>query len=135
MSNLVKFNELDEKILDLYVKGYKKQDIAVKLEIPIDVVNKVFRKKDVKQKLQELIENREILLKAKHLEILNEITDEMVKEALENGSLKDLLGKGRDILDVISLTNSVAKEQEKKRLGTSEGNVLINILNQLSEGE
>ena len=126
------FNKLEEEILELYSQGKTKEDIANELDIPLNVVRRVFYKPKVREKLTELIEAREVLLKEKHLELLEKLTDEMVQEAMEKGDLKSLLGKGRDILDVISLTNQVTKEMEKKRLNTGEQNILINIMQQLS---
>jgi len=132
MSNIVKFSELEEKILELYTKGYTKEAIAIELELPINEINKVFRKPQIKEKMAEIIELRELLLKEKQLGILETITQEMIQEAIEKGDFKSLLNKNRDILDVISLTSQVTKEIEKKRLGTSEQNVIVQILNQLS---
>jgi len=129
MSNIVKFTELDEEILELYTKGYNRKDIAYKLDLPIKTINSVFNKPNIKDKLIDVVEQRELLLKVKQSEILNELTDELVDNA-EN--ITDLLGKGRDILDVISVTNNVMKDTEKKRLGQSGENIIVNILNQLA---
>jgi hypothetical protein len=126
------FNKLEEEILELYSQGKTKEDIANELDIPLNVVRRVFYKPKVREKLTELIEAREVLLKEKHLELLEKLTDEMVQEAMEKGDLKSLLSKGRDILDVMSLTNTLLKEQEKRRLNTGEQNVIVNILQQLS---
>jgi orotate phosphoribosyltransferase-like protein len=132
MGRIVSFNELEEKVLELYTKGYSKDLIALELNIPIDEVKKIFRKPKVREKMQEIIEFREVMLKEKHIEILDELTEKML-EASE-GDITKLLGKGRDILDIIAVTNQIMKEQEKKRLGTNENNVIVQILNQLSGG-
>ena len=132
MSNeLTTFSAIDEKVLELYAQNMSRKDIALTLDIPLKSVNKVFRKPNVKSKLEEIIEHRELLLKAKHLEILEEITDEM----LENSdNYSDLVSRKKDFLDVVTTTNTISKELEKKRMGQTGGNVIVNILNQLSEG-
>lgn len=127
------FNELELKILEMYVSGKNKDTIANELELPIQEVQKVFKRPKVKEKIQELIEMRELMLKEKHLNLLENITEEMFRKAMESGDFSSILNKGRDILDVIAVTNQVTKEIEKKRLGTGQQNVMINILNQLSE--
>jgi len=129
MNELVKFTELDEQVLELYTKGYSRKDIAYKLDLPIKAINKVFVKPNIKDKLVEIVEHRELLLKVKQSEILNDLTDELTENA-EN--MTDLLGRGRDILDVINTTNAMMKETEKKRLGAGGENVIINVLNQLA---
>lgn len=126
------YNIIEEQILELYTKGLNRQDIALQLDIPIKVVNRVFNKPNVKEKIAEIIETRELLLKEKHTAILDELTDKMLEKAREEGDLTDLLNKNRDILDVIYATDKLNKELEKKRLGTSDQNVMINILNQLA---
>ena len=131
-NDLVKYNLLEEEILELYTKGLSRQDIALQLDIPINVVNRVFNKPNVKEKIAEIIETRELLLKEKHTAILDELTDKMLEKAKEEGDLTLLLNKNRDILDVIYTADKLNKELEKKRLGTSEQNVMINILNQLA---
>ena len=129
MSDLVKFTEFDEEVLELYTKGYSRKDIAYRLDVPLKTINKVFNKPNIKSKLEEIVEQRELLLKTKHSEILNEITDSLI-ESVDDP--KELLNKGRDILDVISITNQIFKETEKKRLGSGGESVIVNILNQLS---
>ena len=133
MDKPVIYNELELKILEMYVQGKNKDIIAAELEIPVQEVVKVFKKPKVKEKIQELIEMRELLLKEKHLNLLENITDEMLQKAMESGDFSSILNKGRDILDVIGVTNQVTKEIEKKRLGTGQQNVMINILNQLAQ--
>jgi len=130
MSKITKYNIIEEEILTLYTEGYDREAIAHKLDIPVKVVNRVFSKPDVKKKIEEIVETRELLLREKHTKILDELTDEMIKKA--DGDVTKLIGKGRDILDVIALTDKINKEQERKRLGTSEQNVFINILQQLT---
>ena len=126
------YNIIEEQVLELYTKGLNRQDIALQLEIPAKIVNRVFNKPNVKEKMAEIIETRELLLKEKHTAILDELTDKMLEKAREEGDLTDLLNKNRDILDVIYATDKLNKELEKKRLGTSDQNVMINILNQLA---
>ena len=131
-SEVVTYNIIEEQILELYTKGLNRQDIALQLDIPVKVVNRVFNKPNVKEKIAEIVETRELLLKEKHTAILDELTDKMLEKAREEGDLTDLLNKNRDILDVIYATDKLNKELEKKRLGTSDQNVMINILNQLA---
>lgn len=131
-SDVVTYNIIEEQILELYTKGLNRQDIALQLDIPVKVVNRVFNKPNVKEKIAEIVETRELLLKEKHTAILDELTDKMLEKAREEGDLTDLLNKNRDILDVIYATDKLNKELEKKRLGTSDQNVMINILNQLA---
>ena len=128
-NTLTKFSSLDEQVLELYAQNMSRKDIALQLDVPLKSVNKVLRKDGVKAKIEEIIEHRELLLKEKHLEILDEITDEMVENA---DNYSDLLGNRKDILDVIQTTSNITKELEKKRMGSNEGNVIVNILNQLS---
>ena len=132
MSSVTKYNIVEEQIVELYTKGLSRQDIALQLDVPISVVNRTFNKPNIKEKIAEVIELRELMLKEKQTAILEEITDKMVEKAKEEGDITSLLGKNRDILDVIYATDKLNKEQEKKRLGTSDQNVMINILNQLA---
>ena len=133
MGDIVKYNIIEEEILTLYTEGYDREAIAHKLDIPVKVVNRVFSKPDVKKKIEEIVETRELLLREKHTKILDELTDEMIKKA--DGDVTKLIGKGRDILDVIALADKINKEQEKKRLGTSDQNVFVNILQQLTKDD
>lgn len=134
-TKIVKYNLLEEQMIELYTQGLSRQEIALKLDVPIKVVNRTFSKPNIKEKIAEIVELRELMLKEKQTAILEELTDTMVSKARENGDLTSLLNKNRDILDVIYATDKLNKEQEKKRLGTSDQNVMINILNQLAEDE
>jgi len=129
---LTKYNIIEEEIVTLYTEGYDREAIAQKLDIPISVVNRVFTKPDIKEKIAEIIEMRELLLREKHTQILDEVTDKMLEKAREAGDISVILNSNRDILDVIALTDKINKEQEKKRLGTSDKNVFVNILQQLT---
>ena len=131
-NEITKYNLLEEEIIELYTKGITRQDIALKLDVPINIVNRVFNKPNIKEKIAEIVETRELLLKEKQTAVLEEITNKMIEKAKEKGDITKLLNQNRDILDVIAVTDKLNKEQEKKRLGTSENNVIINILNQLS---
>jgi len=131
MGNIKSINSLEEQVIDLYTKGYSKKQIAIALELPLYEVQKIFKKDNIKQLVNEILETRELLLKEKQLKILEEVTDQMIEKA--DGDMTKLLGKNRDILDVIQTTQSLTKEMEKKRLGTNESNIMINVLQQLIE--
>ena len=126
------FNKLEEEILKLRVKGYTKEDIANELDIPLNVVRRLFYKPGVKEKLQEINETRALILQDMQLELLEKATLEYMEKINEAGTFDVALNKGRDILDVISLTNQVNRELERKRLNTGEKNLIVNILQQLS---
>ena len=120
---------IEADVLSLYAQGISRKAIAYQLDIPVKSVTTILSKPDNKAKLTELIEEREIYLKSKHLAILEDITDRMLEES--EGDVLNTINKNRDILDVMDLTNKLTKETEKKRLGTNTGNNIINILNSL----
>ena len=128
MSELVKFNELEEEILKLYAQGLNRRDISLKLDLPLSSINRVFLKPNVKSKINEIIENKEKLLKLKTMDLLEQSLDDYVDKNAEK-----LLREDRDLLDIVNTIDKVNKESEKKRLGTAGGNVLINILQQLGD--
>ena len=133
MSNITSIKpitDIEAQVLELYAQGIGRKAIAYQLDIPVTSVTKIISKPDNKKRLTELIEEREIYLKSKHLGILEEITDRMIEES--DGDILNTINKNRDILDVMDLTNKLTKETEKKRLGTVNNNNIINILNSLS---
>jgi len=123
--NEIVISEFDEKVVELYIKGLDRDTIALELEVPKKEVDKVFKKSNIKQILEEAISNKEVMLKAKNLSIL----EKLIAEKIESG---ELLNENRDILDLIYATDKLTKENEKKRLGTSSGNIFIEIMNDLT---
>jgi len=132
MSNITPIKpitDIESKVLELYSQGISRKAIAYQLDIPVNSVSSIISKPDNKRRLAEIIEEREIYLKTKHLGILEDITDKMLETA--EGDILATVGKNRDILDVMDITNKLTKETEKKRLGTANNNNIINILNSL----
>ena len=132
-SNITKkqlISEFDEKVIELYIKGKSKEVIASELEVPLKEVKKVFKKPNLSEIVEETIRQKEMLLRSSSLEILEKILYEKVKNG--EATAKELLSENRDILDVIDAINKLTKEQEKKRLGTSGGNIFVNIMNDLT---
>ena len=127
---LQKITDFDEKVLKLYVSGKDKKVIATELEVPISEVNKVFKKPNLKELLEQIVEEKELMLRSVSLQTI----EKMLYEKLKNGeaTVDELLGEKRDVLDIIDTLNKLTKEQEKKRLGTSGQNVFVQIMNDLS---
>ena len=127
---LKKITDFDEKVLQLYVSGKNKKIIATELEVPVSEVNKVFKKPNLKELLEQIVEEKELMLRSVSLQTI----EKMLYEKLKNGeaTVDELLGEKRDVLDIIDTLNKLTKEQEKKRLGTSGQNVFIQIMNDLS---
>jgi len=121
--------EFDEKVVELYVQGKSREVIASTLEVPLKEVTKVLKKDNIKQLMTDIIEQKEVMLKGASISTLENILQ--AKLASVEG-VDDLLGDNRDVLDIIDAINKTTKEQEKKRLGTSTGNVFVQIMNDLT---
>jgi len=125
-----KITDFDERVLKLYVSGKDKKVIATELEVPISEVNKVFKKSNLKELLEQIVEEKELMLRSVSLQTI----EKMLYEKLKNGeaTVDELLSEKRDVLDIIDTLNKLTKEQEKKRLGTSGQSVFVQIMNDLS---
>ena len=125
-----KITDFDERVLKLYVSGKDKKVIATELEVPISEVNKVFKKSNLKELLEQIVEEKELILRSVSLQTI----EKMLYEKLKNGeaTVDELLSEKRDVLDIIDTLNKLTKEQEKKRLGTSGQSVFVQIMNDLS---
>jgi len=135
MSEVVKvprITELEEEIIKLYLGGLNRKEISLKLDLPLGIVNKAFTHKDFKAKVESLLEEKEKLMKLKMLETLDSVIDHKLENAK---SPEDLINESRDILDIYSLVDKINKETEKKRLGNTGSNVIVNILQQLGGDE
>ena len=127
--SLSTITEFDEKVVELYIQGKGREVIASTLEVPLKEVTKVLKKDNIKQLMTDIIEQKEVMLKGASIATL----EKMLQEKLANAEdVDDLLSSNRDVLDIIDAINKTTKEQEKKRLGTSTGNVFVQIMNDLT---
>jgi len=129
MSNII-ITPIEEEVLTLYSQGVSKEDVALRLKLPLYEIRKIFNRPKIKDKIKEMIEYRSMMLRERHLNILEGITEQKLKEA--EGDLTSLLGENRDILDIITVADKVTKDREKESLKVQQNNVFINVLEQLS---
>lgn len=124
---------LEQKVVSMYADGITIKDIAMELGLTSTNIRAILNKPKVKEVANDVILNTGLALKAEKLRLIEQIVNDKLKKAEEEGkSLADLVPH-KDIVDLIKTMDDLTKEIEKKELGTDNQNVYIQLLNNIMD--
>ena len=124
---------LEQKVVSMYADGITIKDIAMELGLTSTNIRAILNKPKVKEVANDVIINTGLALKAEKLRLIEQIVNDKLKKAEEEGkSLADLVPH-KDVVDLIKTMDDLTKEIEKKELGTDNQNVYIQLLNNIMD--
>lgn len=128
--SLNSFTKTERKIIDLAIRGRTPGVIAAQLNLPAGYIRGFLLKKETKDYLRELKEAKSQLIQLKALDIFGEIIDARVDQMEEQGgNFADLTRK--DTVDILRAAVELASGIDKSREKIDEGDVYVNILQQV----
>lgn len=136
MSNLpTVLSVLEHEIVEQYMLGKSKREIAEGLGVNLKVVTQLMGRKDITDYLNEAHKDLEYARKDKMLAVMGRIVDDRLKaiEEDEENELGLARASRKDTVDILLAMDSIQKEKEKQELGTNKGNVYVQLVNNLME--
>jgi len=136
-SLLVPLSLIDRQIVDMYSSGCSLKSISLELGCPPSIIKRVLAKPEVRDIVNSLVMDTGVALKAERFRLLNAIIEDKLKvieeQIDEDGNPTGRLANAsnKDIVDLISLVDSIGKEKEKKELGTGTNNIYLQLINGL----
>lgn len=128
----VPLSTLERQICELYAIGKTRKEVSAELGIPPSTITKLLGKHQVLEFVNELVMAHNFATKAERVRMLGRIVEDKI-DALpvdeETGKVDFSQATSKDVVDVVKTIDDILKEEEKKRLGTSDNNTYINILN------
>lgn len=123
---------LEQTVVEQYIMGKSKREIATELGLPPKDVTALLNRKDVINYLTVAQREFENARKDRMLALMNRVVDDRIKKIEEEGGdFSDLTRK--DTLDVIALMDQIQKEREKAELGNDKQSIYINLVQQLMD--
>ena len=126
---------LEREIVEKYTQGESPKSIGVSLGLSPTKVRQVLNKDHVKKVTNEVILDTGTALKAERVRLLNAIIEDklaQMQEPDENGKTKRLADStSKDLVDLVRSVDDILKEKEKKELGSTEGSVYVQLINNL----
>jgi len=126
---------LEHDIVEQYMLGKSKREIAEGLGVAAPVVTKLLARKDVVDYLTEAHKDLEYARKDKMLAVMGRIVDDRLKAIEEDTENESGLARAsrKDTVDILLAMDSIQKEKEKQELGTNKGNVYVQLVQNLMD--
>ena len=124
------FSKTERNILDLALKGRAPGVIAAQLNLPQSFVRGFLLRKEAKEYLRDLKEAKSQLIQLKALDIFSDIIDARVDQLEESGGSYAELSR-KDTVDILRAAVELASGIDKSREKADEGDVYVNILQQV----
>jgi len=116
---------IEKQIANYMVEGLSRATIATMLEMPVDTINTVGRRRHVQKYVQDAHQEIGVADKKNREVLLSQIIEARLNNMAEGDDMSSLSNK--DTADLIAMLDSIQKEREKADLGNS-ANVVINVL-------
>lgn len=119
---------LDQDIVDLALKGYTPEDMALRLALPTSTILATLKRKGIQDAISTSQESLDELRLAKLKTWYGDVLDARIEDAESAGE-----STRKDTLEVVKAYGDLLMAEKKNRKPEGEQNIYLNILNSVME--